>query len=35
MIPSNRRVWRPLNTYGLLFIALTVGFTLGYTVAVL
>ena len=32
---QRKRLWRPLNTYGLLFIALTVGFTLGYTVAVL
>ena len=32
---SNRKVWRPLNTIGIYFIALVVGMTLGYTLAVL
>ncbi len=32
---SSKRVWRPLNTYGLLFIAVAVGVVIGYTVAVL
>ena len=32
---QRKRLWRPLNTYGLYFVALMVGITLGYTVAVL
>ena len=30
-----QRVWRPLNTYGLLFIGLMVGMTIGYSIAIL
>jgi len=32
---SNRKVWRPLNTYGLLFIGLMVGMTIGYSITIL
>ena len=30
-----KKVWRPLNTIGIYFIALVVGMTLGYIIAVL
>ena len=30
---KHKRVWRPLNTYGLLFVAIMVGLALGYTIA--
>ena len=30
---QRKRVWRPLNTYGLLFIAVMVGLALVYTIA--
>ena len=30
---ERKRVWRPLNTYGLLFIAVMVGMALVYTIA--
>ena len=30
-----KQVWRPLNTYGLLFIGLMVGMTVGYSIAIL
>ena len=30
---QRKRVWRPLNTYGLLFIGLMVGLALAYTIA--
>ena len=30
---QRKRLWRPLNTYGLLFIALMVGLALAYTIA--
>jgi len=32
---QRKRVWRPLNTYGLLFIGLMVGMTIGYSIAIL
>jgi hypothetical protein len=32
---KHKQVWRPLNTYGLLFIGLMVGMTLGYSIAIL
>ena len=32
---QRKRLWRPLNTYGLLFVALMVGMTLGYSIAIL
>ena len=32
---QSKRLWRPLNTYGLLFIAVAVGVAIGYTIAVL
>ena len=32
---QRKRLWRPLNTYGLLFVALMVGMALGYTITVL
>lgn len=31
----SKRIWRPLNTYGLLFIGFCVGVALTYSVAVL
>ena len=30
---SNKRVWRPLNTYGIYALSAVVFFTLGYSVA--
>ena len=32
---SNKRVWRPLNTYGIYAISAVVFFTLGYSVAII
>ena len=32
---ATKRLWRPLNTYGLLFIASAVGVAIGYTIAIL
>jgi hypothetical protein len=32
---QRKRVWRPLNTYGLLFIGLMVGMTIGYSITIL
>ena len=32
---NKKRVWRPLNTYGLYAISAAVFFTLGYTIALL
>jgi hypothetical protein len=30
---QRKRLWRPLNTYGLYYIAIMVGLALGYTIA--
>jgi hypothetical protein len=32
---SNKRVWRPLNTYGIYALSAVVFFTLGYSVAII
>jgi hypothetical protein len=32
---SKKRVWRPLNTFGIYIISAVVFFTLGYSVAIL
>ena len=32
---NNKRVWRPLNTFGIYIISAVVFFTLGYSVAIL
>jgi len=32
---SNKRVWRPFNTYGIYAISAVVFFTLGYSVAII
>ncbi len=32
---SNKRVWRPFNTYGIYALSAVVFFTLGYSVAIL
>lgn len=32
---SKKRVWRPLNTYGIYIISAVVFFTLGYSIAII